>query len=118
VAITIRHGIKENERLVQVTIGAGEEPTVVESADVRVLAKDDAGNIIQGSRLRKRDITLVHPHQTGMRDEQWRSYSLVLQKGRKLSSVTVRWMGAEQTFAISEGVLRKELGEPVAAGFQ
>ena len=106
VTITIRGGNKENERMIQVTMATGEKSFDIQTEDVKVSAKDEAGHPIEVTKFG--NVTLVHPHQLGMSGERWASYNLVLKDGQKVSSVTVKWNGEGQKFGIAEGVLSKE----------
>ena len=106
VTITIRGGNKENEQMIQVTIGTGENAVDISTEDVKVSSMDETGHPIEVTKFG--NVTLVHPHQTGMSGERWASYNLVLRPGQKVSSITVKWNGHGQKFGIAEGVLSKE----------
>lgn len=106
VTITMRGGSKENERMIQVTIGTGKEAFEIHTEDVKVSAMDQAGRPIEVTKFG--NVTAIHPHQTGMSGERWAGYNLVLKDGQKVSSVTVKWNGEGQKFGIAEGVLSKE----------
>ena len=106
VSITIRGGETESERMVQVTIATGKDSPDVDSSDVKVSAIDEAGKTIQVTKFKT--VTLIHPHVKAIEGERWASFKVVLKSGQKLSVVKVEWMGDQQTFAIANGVLKKE----------
>src|SRR5579859_4116745 len=62
VAITIRGGNQENERMLQVTIATGKDSgIVVYYPDVKISAFDETGNAIKVFEFHT--VTLVHPHE-------------------------------------------------------